>query len=239
VNEQFIKEFQLGTNVIGRRIKVGDGLREGEIIGVVPTMKRSSLEQRPESEMFRAYKQICWGDLNLVVRTQRDPQELARAIRVAVDSLDRDQPIEGLTTMTQRVASSVAQKRLSVRLFGGFAAVALLLAAIGLYGVLACLVAQRTQEIGIRMALGAQRQVVLRMILRQGMTLAALGIGIGLLGAFALGGVLRGLLFGIDPNDPATFTTIVALLSGMALLACWLPARRATRVDPMIALRQE
>ena len=141
--------------------------------------------------------------------------------------------------MTQLVASSVAQRRLSVQLLGGFAGGALLLAAIGLYGVLAFVVAQRTQEIGIRVALGAQRGDVLRLVLRQGMTLTATGIAVGLAVAVALTRLMRSLLFGISATDPVTFALVPLLLAAVALLACLLPARRATRIDPMVALRYE
>jgi len=141
--------------------------------------------------------------------------------------------------MTQLVASSVAQRRLSVQLLGGFAGVSMLLVAIGLYGVLAYNVTQRTQEIGIRIALCAQRSAVLSLVLRQGMTLALFGIAIGLAGAFGLTRVLQTLLFEVKPFDPLTFLSVTLILSAVALVACWLPARRATKVDPMVALRYE
>ena len=189
--------------------------------------------------MYRSYKQVCRGRMTLVIRTPRDMSDVTRAVRAELDQLDKDLPIENVRMMTQLVESSVAQRKLSVRLLGGFASVALLLAAIGLYGVLAYTVTQRTREIGIRAALGAQRSDVIGLVLRQGMKLAGLGILIGLAGAFVLTNFIRSLLFGVAPTDPLTFAVIPVLLATVALLACWLPARRAANVDPMEALRYE
>ncbi len=238
VNERFVKNFKLGTNVLGRLISFG-GVKNIEIIGVVKDTKRSGLAGVQRGEVFRTYQQQCWGFMSLVVRTQRDPAEITRVVRAELDTLDKDQPIENVRTMTHLVASSVGQRRLSVQLLAGFSGVALLLAAIGLYGVLAFNVTQRTQEIGIRMALGAQRRDVLGLVVCQGMRLALLGVGIGLAAALALSRVLQTLLFEVKPTDPLTFTAVSLALIAVALLACWLPARRAALVDPMEALRYE
>jgi putative ABC transport system permease protein len=237
VNESFVKIFNLGTNVLGRLINFGGSTNE--IIGVVKDTKREGLAGLQRGAVYRTYQQQCWGFMSLVIRTQRDPTEIARAIRSELDTLDKDQPMENVRTMTQLVASSVADRRWPVRLLGAFAGVALLLAAIGLYGVLVFNITQRTREIGIRMALGAQRRDVLSQIIGQGVRLVLIGIGIGVVAALALARVIRTLLYEIPPTDPATFTIASLTLIIAALLACWLPARRASRVDPMVALRTE
>jgi putative ABC transport system permease protein len=238
VNETFVKNFKLGTNVLGRLINFG-GARNIEIIGVVKDTKRRGLAGIQRGEVFRTYQQQCWGLMSLVIRTQRDPAEILPFIRAELDTIDKDQPIENARTMTQLVASSVGQRRLSVQLLAGFSGVALLLAAIGLYGVLAFNVAQRTQEIGIRMALGAQRLDVLSLVIGHGMKLTLTGVVIGVVAALALTRAMNSLLYEVKPSDPLTFGVVCLLLSGVALLACWLPARRAARVDPMEALRCE
>ncbi len=239
VDEALVKNFKLGTNVLGRRVSVGDGTDNVEIVGVVKDVKRIGMADEPRGEMYRTYNQMCMGSMSLVVRTQRDPAEITRAIRGEALAVDKDQPVENIRTMTQLVASSVAQRRLSMQLLGGFAGVAMLLASIGLYGLLTYNVTQRTQEIGIRMALGAQPDNVLSLVLRQGMKLVLLGVGIGLVAALALTRVIRSLLYQVQPTDPATFFLVSLLLIIVGLLACWLPARRAAKVDPMEALRHE
>ena len=239
VDEMFVRNFRLGTNVLGRRIRIGDGAERAEIIGVVKDVRRSSLERAPSGEMYRAYRQKCWGTMSLIVRTARDPMDLTRAIRTELDTLDKDLPLENVRTMTQLLTASIGQRRLSTQLLGAFAGVALFLAALGLYGAMAYNVTQRTWEIGVRMALGAQRREVLGLIVGQGMRLALVGVGFGLAAALVLSRVLQTLLFEIKPADPGTFAVAAGLLSLVAFLACWLPARRAAKVDPMEALRHE
>ena len=175
----------------------------------------------------------------LVLRTTGDPNNIAGMVRSSVRNLDKDLPVFRVMTMEQLVADSMAQRRFTLWLLGIFAITALLLAAVGLYGVLAYSVSQRSHEIGIRMALGAQGRDVQKMVVGQGMKLVLLGTGIGLVGAFVLMRLMASLLFGVGAADPLTYVVIASLLAGVALLACWIPARRATKVDPMIALRYE
>jgi len=239
VDEAFVKNFKLGASAIGRRIDIGDGTENVEIVGVVKDIKRVDMAEAARGEMYRPYRQVCWGFLTLVVRAQRHPADMTRAIRAELDLLDKDLPLENVRTMSQLVAANVAQRRLSVQLLGGFASGAMLLSALGLYGVLAYTVSQRTREIGIRVALGAQRRDVLGLVIGQGMRLALLGLALGLFGAFALTRVLQRLLYEVQPTDLLTFTTVTALLAFVAFLACWLPARRAAKIHPMEALRYE
>jgi putative ABC transport system permease protein len=239
VDETFARNFKLGTNVIGQRIDVGDGAENVEIVGLVKDIKRTGLADRARGEMYRPYRQMCWGVLTLVVRTQRNPTEIVSSVRRELDRLDRDIPLENVSTMSQLVSANVVQRRLSVQLLGAFAGAALLLAALGLYGVLAGMVAQRTREIGIRVALGAKRSDVLALVIGQGMRLAIIGIAIGIVGALALGQSLSALLYEIKPRDPVTLAITSLVLLTVAFFACWIPARRATRVDPIEALRYE
>jgi putative ABC transport system permease protein len=173
-----------------------------------------------------------------VIRTAGDPAAFAPALRREVQALDKDQPIYNVRTMDDEVMNSLGTRRVSMQLFAVFAIAALLLAAIGIYGVMAYSVTQRTQEIGIRMALGAQKSHVLALVIRQGMTLTVIGVVVGLAGAFALTRLMANLLFGVAATDPLTFVVIPLLLLFVALVACYLPARRAARLDPTVALAQ-
>jgi putative ABC transport system permease protein len=179
-----------------------------------------------------------WNFMGLVIRTAGDPAAFATTLRREVQALDKDQPIYNVRTMNDVVANSLGTRRVSMQLFAVFACAALLLAALGIYGVMAYSVTQRTQEIGIRMALGAQRSDVLALVIRQGMTLTVTGVIVGLAGAFALTRLMANLLFGVAAIDPLTFVAIPLLLLFVALVACYLPARRAARLNPTVALAQ-
>lgn len=239
VDETFVKNFKLGDKVLGRQIKVTDSSEPSEIIGVVADVKRIGLASPSRGEIYRTFRQRCRPDMALLVQTDLDLDQIIGAIRAEVAAIDKDQPIQEVGTMTQLVASNIAPRKLSTSLVGGFAGAAMLLAALGLYGVLAYNVTQRTQEIGIRMALGARTRDVLALVVRHGMNLALVGIGVGVVGALILSRVMQGLLFKVEPTDPLTFGCVSLLLLGVALLSCWLPARRAARIDPMVALRYE
>jgi len=208
-----------------------------EIIGVVGDIRHRSLESQPFPAMYMPSNQT--GGTNLVIRTEGDPANLAAAVRKEVQAIDPDQPVAAVRTMDEWVDTSVAQPRYRTALLGLLALLALVLASTGIYGVMSYSVAQRTHEIGVRMALGAKRLDVLTMVVRQGMVLVVAGVAIGLLGAFALTRVMSSLLFGVSAKDPITFVAVATLLTMVAFVACYIPARRATKVDPLVALRYE
>jgi putative ABC transport system permease protein len=245
VSEALARKYWPGEDPVGKRITFDrvpntQDSRWREVVGVVAHVRNEGLEGESRGQYYVPYAQRPNGaDLFLVARTDAEPSSLATAVRGAVAGVDRDLPVYRVTTMEKLVAESMAQRRFSMFLFGVFAALALLLAVVGLYGVMSYAVAQRTHEIGLRMALGAQARDVLRMVVGQGMLLVALGLGLGLLGALLLTQLMKSLLFGVSATDPLTYAGIALLLGAVALLASYLPARRATKVDPMVALRYE
>jgi putative ABC transport system permease protein len=177
--------------------------------------------------------------MTLVARTRSNPANMAAAVRAEVQAIDKDQPVYNIRTMAQMLNESIAQRRLNMLMLGAFALIALVLAASGIFGLMAYTVAQRTHEIGIRMALGAQKSDILKLIFGQAMSLTMIGLGLGLAAAFALTRLMSGLLFGVSSTDPLTFLSLALFLAAVALIACYIPARRAIKVDPMIALRYE
>jgi ABC-type antimicrobial peptide transport system permease subunit len=189
--------------------------------------------------MYLSYAQLPWSAMNLVVRTAADPHNYVAAVRSRILALDRDQPVTAIHSMEEVLESAASQPRFTTSLLGAFAAIALLLAMVGIYGVIAYSVAERTREMGIRMALGAERADILRLVLRQGLLLALGGIAIGLGASLALTRLLSSLLYRVSVTDPATFLGGALLFTGVALAASYVPARRATRVDPTVALRYE
>ncbi|HEY6402478.1 MAG TPA: FtsX-like permease family protein, partial [Blastocatellia bacterium] len=241
INETLARRYFPGEDPLGKRILFGP--RAWAIVGVAPDVRRYGLEEEVRPEFYRPYLQetgiLGFVPVKLEVRAVGDSLNLAAPIRRQALAIDPDQPVFSMRTMERRLAESIAPRRFQMMLFGVFAAVALALAAVGIYGVIAHSVSLRTHEIGIRMALGAKPRDVLRMVVAQGMRLALIGLAIGLTGAFALTRVMASLLFSVSPADPATFASASALLAVIAFLATYLPARRATKVDPMIALRHE
>lgn len=243
INQTLARRYFPNQDPIGKHIRptvsAGDQPEMREIVGVVGDIRHASLTAELKPEVYLPHAQIPANSMTLVVRTNSDPSAVIPAIRGAVREMDPDLPLFNIRTLDQYVLRSASRPRFNSALLATFACVALLLTAIGLYGVMAYSVAQRTHEIGIRMALGARTSNVLGLVVRQGMKLTAAGLAIGLIGAFAATRMLAGLLFGVSPTDPLTFIGVSALIATVALLACYLPARRATKVDPLIALRYE
>jgi putative ABC transport system permease protein len=227
-------------NPLGQRIRSWrDENVLREIVGVVGDVRYFGRDDELRGLVYVPHAQNLWRSMILNVRTRQDPAAVIGSVRARIRELDGQLALANLSTMTTTLERSVAPRRAGMLLLAIFAALAAVLAAIGLYGVLSQVVAQRVHEIGIRMALGARADQVSRMIVGQGMRLAALGIGIGLLGAIGLTRLMRGLLYEVSATDPATYVGIVALLAVVALAACTVPAVRAARVDPIVALRHE
>jgi len=248
INEAMARRYWPGQDAIGQRLKWGppDSPRAWlTIVGVAADVRHLGLDAEPVPETYMPYSQlpeeVAAGarTMSLTIRTVDDPLSMARAVRSAIRAVAADVPLTGIASMDDLRARSVSPRRFTMLLLGSFAALALILSAVGIYGVVMYGVTQRTRDIGVRVALGAQSGQVLGLILREGMRMAVIGLAIGIAGALALTRVLRTQLFEISPTDPTTFAGIVILLAAVAAIASWLPARRATRVDPMTALRTE
>ena len=249
INQTMAKRHFGNENPMGQKLRLGVNEFTPEIVGVVRDVRQRSLDTEnlsPQirrllgSQVYVPFAQIAlWPRMTVVVRTTSAPVALANALRAEVRALDKDLPVSRLRTMETIRGDSIAQPRFRALLIVLFGAVALALATIGIYGVMAHSVARRTHEIGVRMALGAQTTDVLKLVLRQGVRLSVTGLLLGLGGAFALTRLVSGLLYGVSATDPLTFASVPVLLLAVALLACWIPARRASKVDPMVALRYE
>ncbi|HMB26932.1 MAG TPA: ABC transporter permease [Blastocatellia bacterium] len=243
INETLARRYFPGGDPIGKRISLKDENPKEEdwatIVGMVKDTKPIALDEKPAPEMYMPFAQRPARSMALIIRTTNKPESVAAAVRRNVQALDRNQLAYGLRTFEGVMSEAVAKPRFRASLLGVFAAVALILAMVGVYGVMSYAVTQRTREIGIRMALGAEPRDARKMVMRQGAKLAAAGVAVGSVAAAALTWLIEGLLFDLRAADPATFVAAPLLLAGAALLACYIPARRATKVDPMVALRCE
>ncbi len=242
ISESMASRFFPGEDPLGQRIKRGSSTAEfpwATIVGIAADVKHSALEKQSRPHLYFSYPQSPFGYMALVVRASASPESLSVAAQSAVFAVDKDQPVVNVKTMEQYLSTAVAARRFNMTLLAAFAVVAMVLATVGIYGVISYTVTQRTHEIGIRMALGAAQRDVLKLVFGQAIRLAVIGVVIGVAAAFALTRVMSSLLFGVTATDPLTFVAIPLLLAGVALGACFVPARRATKVDPMVALRYE
>ncbi|HSK09770.1 MAG TPA: ABC transporter permease [Vicinamibacterales bacterium] len=239
VNETLARQHWPGENPVGRRVLIGTPPEPHEIVGLVGDVKLYGLEQPTEGQMFFSYWQVPDPVIGIVLRSNLAPESLAARLRAAVWSVDRDQPVTFVMPMSELAAESLAFRRAGMILAGGFGTLALLLAAIGIYGVLSYSVSRRTREMGVRVALGATRSEVARLVVREGLMMTGIGIALGLAAAAALTKYLTNILYEVKPGDPLTYVAVAAILLMTALVATWMPARRATGVDPLIAIRAE
>jgi putative ABC transport system permease protein len=241
INETMARRYFPGEDPIGKRLNLGDPATVPwiTVIGVVGDARTGGLDKEPYPQMYVPAAQFPQRAMTFVARTSGDPSAVAPALRRELAALDRDLPLYNVSTMERVLSDSISRRRFQMILIAAFAGVGLLLAAVGIYGVISYTVAQRRHEIGVRIALGARAADILRLVVGQGLGLTLAGVGLGLAGAFALTRVLASLLYGVTATDPLTFACVSLALLGVALLACLVPARRATKVDPMIALRYE
>src|SRR5262245_38244238 len=245
INETMARQYWPGENALGRRFKIGDPEEDVpwvEIVGIVADVRQMGIDEPVKAEMYLSYQQIdnLWYiPRDLAIRTTGETSNLVGSVRQIIREVDPDQPVSNVATMAEVLGTEAAQRRMGMIMLAGFAALALLLASLGIYGVLAYFVTQHMNEIGVRQALGATPRNILFLVLRKGMALTLLGVVIGLGFSFVLTRLMSSLLFGVKASDPLTFVTVPLVLGLVALLACLIPARRATRIDPLVALRYE
>jgi putative ABC transport system permease protein len=239
INQSLARSAFAGQDPIGKRLLVGGDKAGSQVVGVVGDVRHSSLDEIPKAEMYVPYLQTVRPVYTVVVRTKIEPSSMVSAVRNEVQAIDKDQPISSMKTMNEMRSESLAPLRFNTIILSVFAGLGLILAGVGIYGVMAHSVAQRTHEIGIRMALGAQPASVLKLVVRQAMVLVLIGVGIGLAASFALTRVMASLLYEVSTTDPATFALVALVLALVALIASFIPARKATRVNPLVALRHE
>jgi predicted permease len=246
VNQTMARQYWPNEEALGKRFKVGDPDSENPwmtVVGVVADVRQMGVDEPVKAEMYIPFSQIkthvFFAPRDLVIRTSVEPMSLVAAVRREVNAVDAEQPISNIRTMDEILGEQTASRRLGMSLLTAFAALALFLALLGIYGVLSYLVAQQTAEIGVRMALGAQKRDIIGLVMKKGMVMTSLGVGIGLAVSFALMRLMTNLLFGVGAYDPATLGTITLLITATALLACYIPARKAAKVDPLVALRDE
>jgi predicted permease len=240
------RHFWPGADPLGQRVWFGGGSSfdrpdsSAEIVGIVGDVVHEPLALKPNlDEFYTPYTQFTYASRVVMVRTAGDPITMVPAIRRAVQSVDPDLPLSDVQTMDERIGNSMSRQRFDAMLFGGFAALALLLATSGIYAVVSYAVSMRTREMGIRLALGATGPAVIRLVVREGMGFPAIGLLLGVASSLTLGGALRAVLYQVSPTDPGVFAGAVVLLLAVSIVACFVPARRATRVNPLVALRME
>jgi putative ABC transport system permease protein len=240
INETLFRKNFSGENPVGKQIKLFPlSTSWHEIVGVVRDIKVTGLDAPAPPEVYQTDTQNGQSAFSIVIRSSLPPREVEKLVRNELAGMDKDLPLYNVRTMDQAITTSMASHRFLIMLIGLFAALALTLTAVGIYGVVSYSVSQQTREIGIRMALGASRRAVIGRVVQQGMRLALAGVGIGLAGSCALTRLIAAQLFGVSPTDPSTLGLVVLTLLLVTLTACYLPARRATRIDPMMALRYE
>ncbi|HEV3468712.1 MAG TPA: FtsX-like permease family protein, partial [Pyrinomonadaceae bacterium] len=239
VNQALVREFFPAGGGLGKRVRTG-GDSWWTVVGVVGDVRQSGLTQPTRPELFFPYTATRADGMTLVARSAAgDPAALANAVRREVQRVDPNQPVHNVRTMEEVIDLSISNRRLNMTLLSIFAGLATLLAVVGIYSVMSYLVTQHTREIGIRMALGAEARDILKLVIGQGMTLTLVGVGLGVLAAFGLTRLMASLLYGVAGTDPLTYAAVSLLLAAVALAACYVPARRATKVDPLVALRYE